>query len=136
MPNRGLLASLDVEEAPSLAPRDEGLALLLDDGTRKSHSVAENTAFVTGFFKGLSTTSSYCTLVTSLFFVYEAMEESFDITKEERVRALDGPELRRLASLARDMEFFYGPTWRHEISMSPAPKAYVQRIRQIAQEQP
>ena len=24
-------------------PRDEGLALLLDDGTRKSHSIAENT---------------------------------------------------------------------------------------------
>ena len=31
--------------------RGEGLALLLDDGTRKSHSVAENTAFVTGFFR-------------------------------------------------------------------------------------
>ena len=32
--------------------REDGLALLLDDGTRKSHSLAENTAFVNGFFKG------------------------------------------------------------------------------------
>lgn len=36
-------------------PRKEGLALMLDDGTRKSHSMAENTAFVSGFFKGIAT---------------------------------------------------------------------------------
>ena len=40
-------------------PRLEGLSFMLDDGTRKSHLVAENTAFVTGFFKGLSTKNSY-----------------------------------------------------------------------------
>merc|ERR1712216_830690 len=46
-----------VEEAPSA--RKSGLALMLDDGTRKSRSVAENTAFVTGFFKGIAERDSF-----------------------------------------------------------------------------
>ena len=55
-------------------PRLTGLALMLDDGTRKSHSVAQNSAFVTGFFKGLANRNSYRSLITSLYFVYTAME--------------------------------------------------------------
>ena len=43
-------------------PRKEGLALMLDDGTRKSHSMAENTAFVSGFFKGIATKESFSNL--------------------------------------------------------------------------
>lgn len=123
----------DSEEVIQAAnPREEGLALLLDEGTRKSHSVAENTAFVSGFFKGLSTKESYRKLVTSLYFVYESMEKSLDETSEERVKALDGPELRRLGSLKKDMEYFYGANWQSQIEMSPATKAYVARIEQVA----
>ena len=131
------LAAMATEEATEVTnPRDEGLSLLLDDGTRKSHSVAENTAFVSGFFKGLSTKESYRNLVTSLFFVYEAMENSFDVTAEKRVKALDGPELRRLNSIAKDMEYFYGAQWRSMIEMSPATKAYVARIEEVSKEKP
>ena len=65
-------------EKLSGSARSEGLALALDDGTRKSHSVAENTAFVTGFFKGISTRPAFAQLVASLYFVYEAMESAFD----------------------------------------------------------
>mmetsp|Transcript_22137 Transcript_22137/g.61520 ORF Transcript_22137/g.61520 Transcript_22137/m.61520 type:complete len:283 (+) Transcript_22137:78-926(+) len=113
-------------------PRDVGLALQLDDGTRKSHSVAENTAFVSGFFKGLSTRQSYRDLITSLYFVYEAMERSFDTTTDESVKALDAPELRRLDSLKKDMEYFYGTEQVPSLAMSPATKAYVARIEEIA----
>ena len=131
------LAAMATEEATvTINPRDEGLSLLLDDGTRKSHSIAENTAFVSGFFKGLSTKEAYRNLVTSLYFVYEAMEQSFDITSEERVKALDGPEIRRLDAIARDMEYFYGAEWRNEIKMSPATKAYASRIREVAETKP
>jgi len=128
-------AATTVEEETTAVtnPRDEGLALLLDDGTRKSHSVAENTAFVSGFFKGLSTKESYRNLLTSLYFVYQAMEDSFDMTSEERVKALDGPELRRLDSITKDMEYFYQDNWQTSIQMSPATKAYVGRIQEIAQ---
>merc|ERR1712205_275023 len=95
-----------VEEAPSA--RKSGLALMLDDGTRKSHSVAENTAFVTGFFRGIAKKEAFAALVTSLFFVYEAMERSFDETADPAVKALDYSSLRRLQSLESDMEYFHG----------------------------
>jgi hypothetical protein len=108
-------------------PRLSGLALMLDAGTRKSHSMAENTAFVTGFFKGLANRDSYGALMTSLFFVYTAMEESMDETSEDGVRTLDYPALRRLPSLERDMQFFYGESWRSQMQPSPATKTYVVR---------
>ena len=53
-----------VEVEPVTNPRKEGLALMLDDGTRKSHSMAENTAFVSGFFKGIATKESFSNLGT------------------------------------------------------------------------
>ena len=117
-------------------PRKEGLALLLDDGTRKSHSVAQNTAFVTGFFKGLSTTDAYRTLLTSLYYVYRAMEtDALDGTTDMHVKSLDDPKLRRLAAVEQDMEFFYGTDWRGRIPPpSPATAAYVARIRHVAKD--
>jgi len=89
-------------------PRQTGMALMLDDGTRKSHSMAENTQFVTGFFKGLANRNSYRSLMTTLYYVYKAQEEAMDSTTEASVQILDYPELRRLESLKKDMEFFYG----------------------------
>ena len=117
-------------------PRLEGLALALDSGTRKSHSVAQNTAFVTGFFKGLSTKESYGTLLTSLYYVYKAMEESFDDTNENSVRALDDKELRRVNALELDLEYFYGADWRSKLNPSGATKKYVERIQEVASNQP
>lgn len=117
-------------------PRLTGLALALDSGTRKSHSVAQNTAFVTGFFKGLSTKESYGALLTSLYFVYTAMEESFDSTDETSVKALDNDELRRVESLQKDLAYFYGSDWKEKLAPSSATKKYVQRVQEVAENQP
>lgn len=117
-------------------PRKLGLALMLDDGTRKSHSMAQNTAFVSGFFKGIGTKSSFATLVTSLYFVYDAMEKAFDSTNEECVKDLDSGELRRIPSLERDMEYFYGPGWKDSIVPSEAAKKYVARVYEVASTEP
>ena len=114
--------------------RAAGLALKFDDGTRKSHSVAENTAFVTGFFKGISNEASFVQLVTSLWFVYDAMEGAFDEAQDSTVRAMDFRALRRKQSLEQDMEFFYSnePDWRMNVKPSVATKAYVEHIRKVA----
>lgn len=121
-------------------PRLTGLAVLLDQGTRQSHSVAQNSAFVTGFFKGLSTKESYRNLVTSLYFVYQAMEEdAFDTTQCEAVQTMDDGALRRLAALEQDMEYFYGNDWKkasNVIVSSPATRAYVAHVKQVAQTEP
>jgi hypothetical protein len=144
---------LQVEnEEEVLNPRLAGLALQLDEGTRKSHSVAQNSAFVTGFFKGLSTRNSYRALITSLYFVYQAMEQAFDdnanASDDETsfvVQALDDPALRRLAALEQDLEYFYASEWKKNenkqammnvMQPSPATQAYVARIQEVAQTQP
>ena len=127
-PVRGVGA---VEDAVN--PRAVGLALELDDGTRKVNSVAENTQFVTGFFRGLGSAEAFAALSTSFFYVYEAMERAMDETESETLRALDFPELRRLPGLERDMEFYYGADWRTKKPLpSPATKEYVARIREVA----
>ena len=119
-------------------PRLTGLALQLDNGTRKSHSVAQNSAFVTGFFKGLSTQESYRNLLTSLYFVYQAMEEeAFDTTACPQVKVMDDPELRRLAALEQDMDYFYGEDWKsRNIQPTRATQVYVARVRHVAQTEP
>lgn len=122
--------------AEALNPRKEGLALQLDDGTRKSHSMAENTAFVTGFFKGLSTKDEYAKLLTSLYFVYVAMEEAFDETSEDRVIEMDDASLRRVNAARIDMKYYFGEEWEKKISPSKATKKYVGRIKTISKENP
>mmetsp|Transcript_50207 Transcript_50207/g.58604 ORF Transcript_50207/g.58604 Transcript_50207/m.58604 type:complete len:323 (+) Transcript_50207:70-1038(+) len=119
-------------------PRLSGLSFTLDDGTRKSHSLAENTAFVTGFFGGLSSPQSFKKLVTSLYYIYTAMEGSFDSTEYLNVKAIDDEELRRVSSLEKDMEYFHGPNWKSDKSISPTPAtmAYVSRINEIAAHSP
>eukprot|EP00984_Skeletonema_dohrnii_P003375 scaffold1138_cov99-Skeletonema_dohrnii-CCMP3373.AAC.1 len=122
----------DVDANPRLA----GLALMLDDGTRKSHSMAQNSQFVSGFFAGLADRESYRALITSLYFVYEAMEDAMEKSMDEGVKALDYPTLRRSESLKKDMDFFYGEKWQDDIRPSPAAKAYVARINEIAETKP
>jgi heme oxygenase len=125
-------AVLITDKEEDINPRLQGLALQLDDGTRKSHSMAQNSAFVTGFFKGLSTRKAYRSLITSYYFVYQAMERSFDEISDTDVKALDDTELRRLPALEKDMDYFYGPNWKNEITMSAGTKTYVDRVNQLA----
>lgn len=126
---------LEVDAPPENA-RKAGMALMLDDGTRKSHSMAESTQFVAGFFKGLSDRKSFSELVTSLYFVYEAMEAAIDATEDPSVERLDFAQLRRLPALEEDMEYFHGPSWRESITPSPATIQYCDEIRQVALENP
>ena len=51
------------------------LAAQLREGTKKAHTMAENTGFVSCFLKGVVDKASYRKLVADLYFVYGAMEE-------------------------------------------------------------
>ena len=50
------------------------LARQLREGTKKSHTMAENTGFISCFLKGVVDKSSYRNLLADLYFVYSAME--------------------------------------------------------------
>ena len=113
------------------------LATMLREGTKKSHTMAENVGFVKCFLKGVVEKKSYRKLVTSLYFVYSAMEEEMERLKDHPVVSkIYFPELNRQQSLEQDLHFYYGANWREEIKNSKAGKAYVARIHEIAQSEP
>ena len=113
------------------------LATMLREGTKKSHTMAENVGFVKCFLKGVVEKKSYRKLVTSLYFVYSAMEEEMERLKDHPVVSkIYFPELNRKQSLEQDLHFYYGANWREEAKNTKAGKAYVARIREIAQNKP
>jgi heme oxygenase (biliverdin-producing, ferredoxin) len=107
------------------------LALQLREGTKKAHTMAENTGFVTCFLKGVVDKVSYRKLVADLFFVYSAMEEEIGkLSAHPVVGPISFSQLNRRPSLEQDLAFYFGADWRSQIKATPGAKAYVARIHQ------
>ncbi|MEI6829424.1 MAG: heme oxygenase (biliverdin-producing) [Synechococcaceae cyanobacterium ELA445] len=113
------------------------LASQLREGTKKSHTMAENTGFVTCFLKGVVDKISYRKLVADLYFVYSAMEEEIGKLKNHPVVGPVAFEaLNRREALEADLAYYFGSDWRGQIKPSPSAAAYVTRIHQVAAEAP
>ena len=93
--------------------------------------------FIKCFLKGVVEKNSYRKLAANLYFVYGAMEEEMERLKDHPlIKPIYFPELNRQPSLAKDLQFFYGSNWKNEIEITPHGQAYVDRIREIAQNSP
>jgi heme oxygenase len=115
----------------------QGLATLLRVGTQKSHSAAESTDFIKCFLKGVVDKTSYSRLVGNLYFVYKAIEEEFEVHKNDPVLSkLYYRELWREKSLELDMLFYFGSNWREEVKPTAACEKYLARIREISATDP
>jgi heme oxygenase (biliverdin-producing, ferredoxin) len=113
------------------------LATMLREGTKKSHTAAENVGFVKCFLKGVVEKNSYRKLVANLYFVYSVMEEEMEKHREHPVLSqVYFPELNRKQSLEKDLYYYYGANWRSQVQLSPAGEAYVERIREISNANP
>jgi heme oxygenase (biliverdin-producing, ferredoxin) len=113
------------------------LATKLREGTKKSHTMAENVGFVKCFLKGTVEKSSYRKLVGNLYFVYSAMEEEMERHRQHPILSrIYFPELNRKASLEQDLAYYHGPQWREQVAPSEAAQAYVQRIRDLSNSEP
>lgn len=109
------------------------LATQLREGTKKSHSMAENVGFVKCFLKGVVEKTSYRKLIGNLYFVYGAIEEEMEKLRDHPiVSKIYFSELNRKQSLEKDLLFYYGSNWRQEVKISAAGQAYVDRIHEIA----
>ena len=109
----------------------------IKEGTKKSHSAAENTSFVASFLRGVVSKESYKNLVKDLYYVYRTMEEEIEKHKDHPVVGkLYLPELYRVNNLERDLRFYYGPNWRALIMPSEACANYVSRIKCVSIEDP
>ena len=65
-----------------------GLAKELKEGTKKSHSAAENTKFVRGFLKGVVNEEEYRKLLTDFYYVYSCMEDLISKTNDPLAKTL------------------------------------------------
>ena len=115
------------------------LAGQLREGTKKSHTMAENTGFIACFLKGVVEKTSYRKLISDLYFVYKAMEEEIDrLVQEDHpvIKHIGFKELFRRQTLEKDLEFYYGNNWLDQIKISESAQSYVNRIRLVANESP
>ncbi|XP_049601555.1 heme oxygenase 2 isoform X1 [Syngnathus scovelli] len=124
------------EKDDTLRPDD--LSEMLAAGTKEVHEKAENTQFVKDFLRGRIRKELFKLGAVALYYTYTAMEEEIEMNKEHpHFAPLYFPaELHRHEALARDLEYFYGPQWKSEISCSPATQRYVERIHRVGQEDP
>ena len=113
-----------------------GLAQDLKEGTKQSHSAAENTKFVSSFLRGVVNKEKYRQLVANYYFIYQAMEvEVLRLKDDPVVGPLNMKELYRHRNLAKDCEYFYGENWAKTIYPTDACQQYVNRIREVAHDQ-
>jgi heme oxygenase (biliverdin-producing, ferredoxin) len=113
------------------------LATKLREGTKKSHSMAESTGFISCFLKGTVEKNSYRKLVSNLYFVYSAMEEEMHKHQHHPVLSkLFFPELDRKHSLEVDLNYYFGQNWKEQVAPSAATQEYVARIHQVAATDP
>jgi heme oxygenase (biliverdin-producing, ferredoxin) len=130
-----LLQAIDINSVGKI--RMSNLALKLREGTKKAHTMAENTGFIACFLRGTVEKNSYRKLVANLYFVYAAMEEAMHRLKDHPVMGkMYFPELDRKESLEQDLAFYYGPNWRSEVKPSAATQTYVDQIKQVAANDP
>ena len=114
------------------------LSKQLKEGTKKSHSAAENTKFVKGFLRGVVNEEEYRKLLTNFWYVYDTMEKRINETKDPLATVLHKyqPILNRTAFLEQDLRYYYGPMWREKQIPSEACNTYCYRINEIAENDP
>ena len=112
-------------------------ALQLKTETKKSHTAAENTKFVGSFLRGVISKESYRQLVTNFYFIYRAMEEEFEKYKDSPILGpVHSDVLNRTNALERDLRYYYGPVWRNHVVPTEQCQRYVNRIREVSEDEP
>ena len=115
------------------------LARQLREGTKKSHTMAENTGFISCFLKGVVDKATYRNLLADLYFVYSAMEEEIERLSSQGhpvISPIGFKELYRKAKLEKDLDFYFGDNWSNLLNPSKPALEYVARIKKIAIEDP
>ncbi|MEM8613139.1 MAG: heme oxygenase (biliverdin-producing) [Cyanobacteria bacterium P01_H01_bin.105] len=116
---------------------EHNLALSLREGTQRSHTLAENTAYMKCFLKGIVEKEPFRQLMANLYFVYNALEEAIRRHAQHAVvGAMYFPSLERVAQLEKDLFFYYGANWRNEITPSPSGLRYVEHVQVLADQKP
>ena len=109
----------------------------LKEGTKKSHTMAENTSFVASFLRGVVDESKYRQLIANFYFIYHALESEINIHKDNPFigpMRLNG--LARHDALVEDCKYFYGDDWQDTIRPTEQTQRYISRIHEVAKNNP
>ena len=109
----------------------------LKEGTKKSHTMAENTSFVASFLRGVVDESKYRQLIANFYFIYHALESEINIHKDNPFigpMRLNG--LARHDALVEDCIYFYGDDWQDTIRPTEQTQRYISRIHEVAKNNP
>jgi heme oxygenase len=113
------------------------LSLQLREGTKDSHVRAERSPFMQAFFRGQVQREGYRELLARLLPVYEAIENAQQkLADDPAMKNLYFPQLFRVETIKKDLEFYYGPDWQTRVKDTPAVKEYVGRIAWLAENWP
>ena len=113
------------------------LSIEIKEGTKQSHSAAENTKFVSSFLRGVVDKEKYSQLIANFYFVYRAMEEEIQkLRGDSTLGKLLFTELERVPALEQDLRYFYGPIWRSIVEPTDQCQRYVNRIREVSKDEP
>ena len=108
----------------------------LKEGTKESHSAAENTKFVASFLRGVVDYEEYRKLLTNFYYVYDTMEQRIRETEDPMVQAVRSEALERKEGIERDLEYYYGADWKEKQLPSDACNKYCHRINEVAEDTP
>lgn len=113
------------------------LATKLREGTKQSHTMAENTAYMKCFLKGQIKQEPFRQLLANLYLVYSVLEEELENNKNHPVISkIYFPELNRKVKIEQDLAYYFGENWLNEIVATEAGKRYVNRLKEVGQTEP
>lgn len=105
--------------------------------TAQAHRLAESTNFVKGILRGVMDMESFANMQAGMYLVYEAMEAELERHRDHPVVSqVYFAELRRREVLEQDMQFLYGDDWREQVRMTPMRRKYIDRIREVSEQDP
>lgn len=105
----------------------------LRESIREVHDRAHHSSYMNALLDGRLTLSEYTRLAEQYYFVYWTLEEAAEAMTGDPVGApFVIPELHRTSALVDDLDRLAGPGWRERIRPTPATRAYVDRMREVA----
>lgn len=118
-------------------PNTVPFSTMIREATAREHEEAENSTFITDMLGGVLGPESYLRYTGQLWFIYRALEASWDELAAHPVTGpFMRPELLRTVELERDLAHLDGPDWRDNLDPLPATLAYADRIAECARDWP
>jgi heme oxygenase (biliverdin-producing, ferredoxin) len=110
-----------------------GFASAVRAAVRQEQDRAGRSAFAAALMSDRPTVDTHVALLAQRYVVEDLLEQAAEVQRHDPIAgAFVALELHRASAIAADLAVLAGPGWRKEVSLIPATKAYVDRLREVA----